>query len=97
MADGKRLDASALTAAHRTLPFGTELRVTDLDTGRSVVVRITDRGPVARDRIIDLSPAAAAALAMRHDGIAHVRLQQYPDTTAVPAGAACLLSGATSS
>lgn len=90
MADGDPLDPAALTAAHRTLPFGTRVRVTDLDTGRSVVVRITDRGPVARNRIIDLSPAAATALAMRRQGVAPVRLQVEPAT----ATTTCLLAPA---
>lgn len=75
MANGQRLDAAALTAAHRFLPFGTMVRVTDLATGRSVVVRITDRGPAVRGRIIDVSPAAARALAMRRAGVAQVRLE----------------------
>jgi rare lipoprotein A len=77
-ADGERHDAASLTAAHRSLPFGTQVRVTNLDTGRSVVVRISDRGPVAHDRIIDLSVAAATALAMRQGGVAHVRLELAP-------------------
>lgn len=88
-ADGETHVAGALTAAHRTLPFGTMVRVTNLDTGRSVVVRINDRGPVARDRIIDLSGTAARALDMRQDGVAHVRLEiDHPaEATASPAGA----------
>lgn len=61
-ANGERFDASGLTAAHRRLPFGTRVRVTNLATRRSVVVRINDRGPFARGRVIDLSPAAAARL-----------------------------------
>jgi rare lipoprotein A len=75
MADGHRLNPAALTAAHRFLPFGTIVRVTDLMTGRSVDVRITDRGPIPRDRIIDVTPAAARALAMRRAGTAPVRLE----------------------
>ncbi|HEY1933301.1 MAG TPA: septal ring lytic transglycosylase RlpA family protein [Acetobacteraceae bacterium] len=75
MADGGRLDSAALTAAHRYLPFGTMVRVTNLDTGRSAVVRITDRGPAVRSRIIDVSPAAAKLLEMKHEGTAHVRLE----------------------
>jgi rare lipoprotein A len=61
-ANGERLNPSALTAAHRRLPFGTRVRVTNLKNGRSVVVRISDRGPFVRGRIIDVSPAAARAL-----------------------------------
>ncbi len=64
-ASGERLTAGAYTAAHRYLPFGTRVRVTSRRTGRSVVVRINDRGPFARGRIIDLSSASARALGMR--------------------------------
>ena len=74
-ADGETHVAGALTAAHRSLPFGTLVRVTNLDTGRSVVVRINDRGPHDPGRIIDLSTAAAKALDMRQDGLAQVRLE----------------------
>jgi len=61
-ANGERAAASGLTAAHRTLPFGTLVRVTNQSTGRSVVVRINDRGPFVRGRVIDVTPAAAHAL-----------------------------------
>jgi rare lipoprotein A len=64
------MDAGALTAAHRTLPFGTEVTVINHDNGRTVVVRINDRGPFVRGRVIDLSPAAASALGV--DGLAMV-------------------------
>jgi rare lipoprotein A len=64
--------SSAMTAAHRSLPFGTMVRVTNNHTGRSVVVRINDRGPFVHGRVIDLSPAAARALGM--DGLANVTL-----------------------
>jgi rare lipoprotein A len=69
-ANGEYAHASGLTAAHRTLPFGTRVRVTNHQTGRSVVVRINDRGPFVTGRIIDLTPAGARALGM--DGLAHV-------------------------
>ena len=69
-ANGEYANASGLTAAHRTLPFGTRVRVTNHQTGRSVVVRINDRGPFVAGRIIDLTPAGARALGM--DGLAHV-------------------------
>jgi len=72
-ANGEYAHASGLTAAHRTLPFGTRVRVTNESTGRSVVVRINDRGPFVRGRIIDLTPAGARALGM--DGLAHVTLE----------------------
>ena len=61
-ANGEYANASGLTAAHKNLPFGTQVRVTNHQTGRSVVVRINDRGPFVRGRIIDLTPAAARAL-----------------------------------
>ena len=69
-ANGEYASASGFTAAHRTLPFGTHVRVTNHQTGRSVVVRINDRGPFVAGRIIDLTPAGARALGM--DGLAHV-------------------------
>lgn len=71
-ASGEPYDGSLLTAAHRTLPLGSEVRVTNLSNGRSVRVRVNDRGPHVAGRIIDLSSAAAAAL--RVHGIARVRL-----------------------
>lgn len=64
-----------LIAAHRTLPFGTHVRVYDLDNGRNVVVTIVDRGPHARGRIIDLSTLAADVLGVRQAGVARVRLE----------------------
>ncbi|WP_338939782.1 septal ring lytic transglycosylase RlpA family protein [Paraburkholderia sp. 22B1P] len=63
-ANGERYDGHALTAAHRTLPFGTYVRVTSLSTAKSIVVRINDRGPFVKGRIIDLSYAAASALGL---------------------------------
>lgn len=69
-ASGERLQAGAFTAAHRRLPFGTRVRVTHRRSGRSVTVRINDRGPFLRGRVIDLSPAAARAL--RFSGVAPV-------------------------
>lgn len=71
-ADGERASPSGLTAAHRTLPFGTLVRVTNEGNGRSVVVRINDRGPFVHGRIIDLTPAGAHALGF--SGLAHVSL-----------------------
>jgi rare lipoprotein A len=71
-ANGERASARGLTAAHRTLPFGTMVRVTNRRTGRSVVVRINDRGPFVRGRIIDLTPAAAHVLGF--SGLAPVNI-----------------------
>lgn len=73
-ASGERFDERGLTAAHRTLPFGTRVLVRNLRNGREVVVRINDRGPWARGRLIDLSKAAAAALDMVEAGEASVVL-----------------------
>ena len=72
-ADGERASPSGFTAAHRSLPFGTLVRVVNDHSGRSVVVLINDRGPFVRGRIIDLMPAAARAIGF--SGLAHVSLQ----------------------
>lgn len=75
-ASGERFDKNALTAAHRTLPLGTRVRVTNKRNGRSVVVRINDRGPFGgRGRIIDVSEAAARRLGMIDDGVVPVGLE----------------------
>ncbi len=76
-ASGERFNQRKMTAAHRSLPFGTRVRVTNLANGKSVVVRITDRGPFGRDRsrIIDLSKAAARELDFIHDGWARVTVE----------------------
>jgi rare lipoprotein A len=66
---------NALTAAHRTLPFGTRVRVTNLNTGQQVVVRINDRGPFSHGRLIDLSSAAAARVGIRAAGVGRVALE----------------------
>jgi rare lipoprotein A len=73
-ASGERFDAHELTAAHPTLPFGTRLRVTNVATGRSVTVRVNDRGPYVRGRIVDVSYAAAESLGMVGRGVAKVKL-----------------------
>ena len=74
-ASGELFDASAMTMAHPTLPFGTQVKVTNLRNGRSVVLRVNDRGPFVGQRIADLSQAAAAYLGMLRRGIAQVRLE----------------------
>ena len=75
-ASGERFDRNALTAAHRTLPFNSRARVVNLENGREVVVRITDRGPRAwTGRDIDLSEAAARELGMIRSGVAQVRIE----------------------
>jgi rare lipoprotein A len=79
-ASGQPFDMHQLVAAHRTLPFGTRVRVVDLDNGRTVVVRIVDRGPHVPGRVIDLSHAAAASLGMLDRGVARVRLEVLDPT-----------------
>lgn len=74
-ASGERFNQRALTAAHRTLPFGTRVKVTNTLNSKSVVVRINDRGPYSKGRIIDLSRAAANKINMLNRGVAPVRLQ----------------------
>lgn len=74
-ANGERYNQYAMTAAHKTLAFGTRVRVTNLNNGRSVIVRINDRGPYIRSRVIDLSAAAARNIGMVNSGVAPVRLE----------------------
>ena len=74
-ASGEQFDKMAMTAAHRTLPFGTKVRVTHVGNGKSVVVRINDRGPFKRERVIDLSYAAAGMLDMHKHGLAKVKVE----------------------
>jgi peptidoglycan lytic transglycosylase len=73
-ANGEKFDAHELTAAHPTLPFGTRLRVTNVATGRSVTVRVNDRGPYVPGRVVDVSYSAADALGMVGKGVAKVKL-----------------------
>lgn len=75
-ASGERFDNSVMMAAHRHYPFGTRLRVTNLTNGRSVVVRVTDRGPFGRGRIIDVSYAAAQALGFTRAGVTRVTVER---------------------
>ena len=74
-ASGEVFDMNELTAAHRTLPFGTRVRVTNLANGRETVVRINDRGPFRRGRIIDVSYAAARRLGFLGRGVTRVRVR----------------------
>lgn len=73
-ANGEIFDPMLMTAAHRTLPFGSHVRVTNLRNGRSVVVVVNDRGPFIRGRVIDVSTRAAEALGFRNAGVARVRV-----------------------
>jgi len=74
-ASGQRFNMYELTAAHRTLPLGTRLRVTNLSNGRSVTVTVTDRGPFVKQRVLDLSYAAAREIGMIGPGTAPVQLE----------------------
>src|SRR5687767_7338203 len=76
-ASGERFNMHALTAAHRSLPFGTNLKVTNLANDRSVVVRVNDRGPFKRERMLDLSFEAARRLQMISAGVARVRIEPF--------------------
>lgn len=71
-ASGQRMNAAAMTAAHRTLPFGTKVKVTEPRSGKSVVVTINDRGPFIRGRVIDLSTGAAAAIGIKSRGVGRI-------------------------
>ena len=75
-ANGERFNPAEMTAAHRTLPFGTKVKVTNQRNGRSVVVRINDRGPYAHNRVIDLSKGAAEKIGMISTGTAQVKIEQ---------------------
>lgn len=74
-ANGERYNQNGLTAAHKTLPFGTQVRVTNLRNGRSVIVRINDRGPFVGGRVIDLSKGAASVIGLVSSGVAPVQLE----------------------
>jgi rare lipoprotein A len=94
-ADGSIYDQNAMTAAHRTLPMGTVVRVTNLNNGQSVMVRITDRGPFIDGRIIDLSLAAAKTIDVYRPGTAKVRVEAFaPPEGSDPAGRWCVQIGA---
>lgn len=73
-ANGERFNPHGLTAAHRTLPFGSRVLVTNLRNGKSVVVRINDRGPFSKGRVIDLSLGAAKVVGLTHSGVAKVKV-----------------------
>jgi rare lipoprotein A len=83
-ANGERYDMNALTAAHPSLPFGTKIGVRNTRTGREVVVRVNDRGPYSKNRIIDLSYAAAREVGVVAPGTASVELYLVPETGAPP-------------
>jgi peptidoglycan lytic transglycosylase len=74
-ASGEKFDKNELTAAHRTLPFGTRVRVTNVATGQSVTVRVNDRGPFVNGRVVDVSHGAADKLGITGQGVAKVKLE----------------------
>lgn len=74
-ASGEKFNQNAMTAAHKRLPFGTRVRVTNLDNGKSIVVRINDRGPFVRGRVIDLSKAAFQRIASTRVGVVDVKVE----------------------
>ncbi|WP_421726437.1 septal ring lytic transglycosylase RlpA family protein [Bauldia sp.] len=84
-ANGEKMDARAMAAAHRSLPFGTKVRVENLSNGRSVVVRINDRGPFIGGRVIDLTQGAAEKIGMIHSGVAPVKVTVVGGKGKVPA------------
>jgi rare lipoprotein A (peptidoglycan hydrolase) len=81
---GERLDSVHATAAHRSLPLNSLVRVTNLDNGRSVIVKINDRGPVSETLLIDVSPKAAEQLAMKEAGIVRVAIEQVVEVPSTP-------------
>ncbi len=85
-ANGESYDGNSLTAAHRTLPMGTLIRVTNLSTNQSATVRVTDRGPFVRGRVLDLSTAAAKATGVYRMGVAQVRIEVVQPGTGVALG-----------
>ena len=90
-ASGATMDPTGYHAAHRTLPFGTLVEVTNLRNGRRIVVRINDRGPFSRGRVVDLTPRGAQALGFAHAGIAPVRVSVLSQTAELgPRGARTL-------
>ena len=86
-ASGERFDAGDYTAAHRTLPLGTRVLVTNLDTGISVIVRVNDRGPFIKTRIIDVSYGAAKFLGITRSGVAQVKIVPLQKIAEAPAAA----------
>ncbi len=92
-ADGSIFDQNALTVAHRTLPLGTIVRVTNVATSESVVARVTDRGPFVQGRTLDLSLAAAKAISVYRVGVAKVKVEAFAHQTADPEGRWCVQIG----
>ena len=93
-ADGSAYDGTGMTAAHKTLALGTVARVTNLVNGESVMVRITDRGPFAHGRVLDLSESAAKEIGLYRMGIAKVKIEAFSNATASVSGKWCVQTGA---
>ena len=93
-ADGSIYDENGMTAAHRTLPMGSIVRVTNIATGKQVLVRITDRGPFSPPRILDLSKGAAKAIDLYRAGVGKVRVEAFAHSSSDPAGHWCVQTGA---
>jgi rare lipoprotein A len=93
-ADGSAYDGTGMTAAHKTLPLGTTARVTNLVNGESVMVRITDRGPFAHGRVLDLSESAAKQIDLYRMGVAKVKIEAFANTTASASGKWAVQTGA---
>jgi rare lipoprotein A len=93
-ADGSAYDGTGMTAANKTLPLGTVARVTNLANDESVMVRITDRGPFARGRVLDLSESAAKEIGLYRMGVAKVRIEAFANPAANPTGKWCVQTGA---
>jgi rare lipoprotein A len=93
-ADGSVYDGNSMTAAHKTLPLGSIVRVTNLVNGEQIMVRITDRGPFAHGRVLDLSEAAAKQIDLYRMGVAKVKVEAFANAAASPAGKWCVQTGA---
>jgi rare lipoprotein A len=87
-------DGNSMTAAHKTLPLGSIVRVTNLVNGEQIMVRITDRGPFAHGRVLDLSEAAAKQIDLYRMGVAKVKVEAFANAAASPAGKWCVQTGA---
>lgn len=92
-ADGTTYDQDGMTAAHRTIPMGSTVRITNLATGQQIYVRITDRGPFVRNRVLDLSMGAAKAVGLYRTGVGKVRIEAFAHTSADPPGHWCVQTG----
>jgi rare lipoprotein A len=93
-ADGTPFDKNAMTAAHKTLPLGTTLRVTNLANNEQVIVRVTDRGPFVNGRVLDLSEGAAKKIDLYRMGVAKVKVEAFAPATASATGKWCVQTGA---